>query len=153
MSKNKKINIKVLAQKLGLSVSSVSRALNGYDNISQQTKDKIFKTAKKYNYFPDLNARRLASKKTDTIAFISSIDPEAPDHVVLQFLAGITLGIKNTNTELITKFCLNEDEEMNYFKKLISTGQADKFIFYKIKKNDERVTFLNERNIKFVISF
>ena len=116
MKKNKKINIVGLSQKLGLSVSSVSRALNGYDNISQKTKDKIFKTAKKYNYFPDLNAKRLASKKTDTIAFISSIDPDAPDHVVLQFLAGITLGIKNTNTELITKFCLNEDEEMNYFK-------------------------------------
>ena len=150
MKKNNKINIVGLSKKLGLSVSSVSRALNGYDNISQNTKDKIFKTAKKYNYFPDLNAKRLASKKTDTIAFISSIDPDAPDHVVLQFLAGITLGIKNTNTELITKFCLNEDEEMNYFKKLISTGQADKFIFYKIKKNDERVTFLNERGIKFV---
>ena len=68
----------------------------------------------------------------------------------MQFLAGITLGIKNTNTELITKFCLNEDEEMNYFKKLISTGQADKFIFYKIKKNDERVHFLKQRGIKFV---
>ena len=84
MKKNKKINIVSLSQKLGLSVSSVSRALNGYDNISQKTKDKIFKTAKKYNYFPDLNAKRLASKKTDTIAFISSIDPDAPDHVVLQ---------------------------------------------------------------------
>ena len=150
MKKKNKINIVGLSKKLGLSVSSVSRALNGYDNISQNTKDKIFKTAKKYNYFPDLNAKRLASKKTDTIAFISSIDPDAPDHVVLQFLAGITLGIKNTNTELITKFCLNKDEEMNYFKKLISTGQADKFIFYKIKKSDERVTFLNERGIKFV---
>ena len=150
MKKRNKINIVELARKLGLSVSSVSRALNGYDNISQKTKDKIFKTAKKYNYFPDLNAKRLASKKTDTIAFISAIHPDAPDHVVLQFLAGITLGIKNTNTELITKFCLNEEEETNYFKKLISTEQADKFIFYRIKKNDERVNFLNERGIKFV---
>ena len=150
MNKNKRINIVGLAQKLGLSVSSVSRALNGYDNISQSTKDKIFRTAKKYNYFPDLNAKRLASKKNDTIAFISAIDPDAPDHVVLQFLAGITLGIKKTNTELITKFCLNEEEEMNYFKNLISTGQADKFIFYRIKKNDERVNYLNQRGIKFV---
>ena len=108
MNKNKRINIVGLAQKLGLSVSSVSRALNGYDNISQSTKDKIFRTAKKYNYFPDLNAKRLASKKNDTIAFISAIDPDAPDHVVLQFLAGITLGIKKTNTELITKFCLKK---------------------------------------------
>ncbi len=150
MRKNKKINIVSLSKKLDLSVSSVSRALNGYDNISQKTKDKILKTAKKFNYFPDLNAKRLASKKNDTIAFISAIDPDAPDHVVLQFLAGITLGIKKTDTELITKFCLNEEEEMNYFKNLISTGQADKFIFYRIKKNDERVKYLKERGIKFV---
>ena len=150
MSKRSKINIVGLSQILGLSVSSVSRALNGYDNISQRTRDRVIKTAKKYNYFPDLNARRLASQKTDTIAFISTIDPDAPDHVVLQFLAGITLGIKNSNTELITKFCLSEDEEMNYFKKLISTSQADKFIFYKVKKDDERVNFLNKRGIKFV---
>ena len=52
--------------------------------------------------------QKISFKKNDTIAFISAIDPDAPDHVVLQFLAGITLGIKKTDTELITKFCLNE---------------------------------------------
>ena len=58
MSKRSKINIVGLSEILGLSVSSVSRALNGYDNISQRTRDRVIKTAKKYNYFPDLNARR-----------------------------------------------------------------------------------------------
>ena len=34
---------------------------------------KILKLAKKYNYSPDLSAKRLASKKSDTIAFISQL--------------------------------------------------------------------------------
>jgi len=54
---NKKTNIKDLAKKLNLSVSSVSRALNGHKNISEKTKAKILKLAKKYNYSPDLSAK------------------------------------------------------------------------------------------------
>jgi len=44
---NKKTNIKDLAKKLNLSVSSVSRALNGHKNISEKTREKILKLAKK----------------------------------------------------------------------------------------------------------
>ena len=63
MNIQKRINIKELAKKIGVSVTSVSRALNGYTNISLKTKDKIFKAAQKYNYFPNLNAQRLATEK------------------------------------------------------------------------------------------
>ena len=52
INKNKKIKITELAKKLNLSVSSVSRALNGYPNISEKTKVKILKAAKKYDYYP-----------------------------------------------------------------------------------------------------
>ena len=62
--KKKKIKITDLAKKLNLSVSSVSRALNGHKNISEKTRDKILILAKKYNYVPDPSARRLASKKS-----------------------------------------------------------------------------------------
>jgi len=80
--KKRKINITDLAKKLNLSVSSVSRALNGHKNISEKTKAKILKLAKKYNYSPVLSAKRLASKKSDTIAFIATISPYAPDYVL-----------------------------------------------------------------------
>ena len=46
----KKINIKELASKLKLSVSSVSRGLNNHNNISSKTKKRILTAAKKYNY-------------------------------------------------------------------------------------------------------
>ena len=53
---NKNINIKDLAKKLNLSVSSVSRALNGHTNISTKTTYRIIRAAQKYNYIPNLGA-------------------------------------------------------------------------------------------------
>ena len=145
-----KINIKDLAKKLNLSTSSVSRALNGHPNISHKTTTRIIKAAKKYNYIPNLAAKRLASKKSDTIAFISVITPSAPDFVLLEFLAGVSMGIKDTNTELIVKLTLSEKEEIDYYEKLIRNNIADKFIFYKTRTNDRRIKLLKKDQINFV---
>ena len=50
MKTAKAIKITDLAKKIGVSVTSVSRALNGHSNISTKTKERIFKAAQKYNY-------------------------------------------------------------------------------------------------------
>jgi len=149
-SSRKKISITDLANKLNLSVSSVSRALNGHKNISKKTTERIFKAARKFNYIPDPSARRLASKKSDTIAFITTIDPRAPDFVLLEFLAGISMGIKDSNTELIIKFTLSEKDEIGHYEELIRTNHVDKFIFYRTKKIDPRIAMLKKNNINFV---
>lgn len=64
MNLDKKIKIKDLAKKIGVSVTSVSRALNGHANISIKTKNKIFKEAEKCNYFPNLNAKKTSFTKS-----------------------------------------------------------------------------------------
>jgi LacI family transcriptional regulator len=150
MNLSKRIKITDLAKKVGVSVTSVSRALNGHTNVSYKTKNKIFKAAQKHNYFPNLNAKRLASQKADTIAFITTINPNSHDYVLMDFLAGLTLGVKDTPTELIVKFITDEKEELNYYKKLIEVDVADKFVFYKTKKNDQRINFLKKNKISFV---
>ena len=141
MNLGKRIKIRDLAIKVGVSVTSVSRALNGHSNISDTTKNKIFKAAQKYNYFPNLNAKRLASQKADTIAFIATINPNAHDYVLMEFLAGLTLGVKDTPTELIVKFITDKKEELNYYKKLIEVNVADKFVFYQTKKMIKELIF------------
>ena len=150
MRSKKRINIKDFANKIGLSVTSVSRALNGHTNISTKTKERIIKAAEKYNYFPNLNARRLASQKPDTIAFITTISPKAQDYVLMEFLAGLTQGVKGKSTELIFKFFTNERDEYNYYQKLIDADLVDKFVFYRTKRNDKRIEFLQKNKINFV---
>ena len=150
MNSKKRINIKDFAKKINLSVTSVSRALNGHSNISTKTKEIITKAAEKYNYYPNLNARRLASKKPDTIAFITTISSYGQDYVLLEFLAGLTQGVKGKSTELIFKFFTNEKDEFNYYQKLIDADLVDKFVFYRTKRNDKRIEFLQKNKINFV---
>ena len=64
------MDIRTLSKKLGLSITTVSRALGGYSDVSDITRARVEKFAKKYNYSPNPNASRLASGKSKTVGFI-----------------------------------------------------------------------------------
>ena len=66
----------------------------------------------------------------------------------MEFLAGLTLGVKDKPTELIFKFLTSEKDEFDYYDKLLRLGLADKFVFYRTK-NDKRIDFLKNK-INFV---
>ena len=55
------MDIKTLSKKLKLSITTVSRALGGYSDVSEKTKKRVEKFANKYNYSPNPYAIRLAS--------------------------------------------------------------------------------------------
>ena len=58
------VNIKELAKKLGLSITTVSRALGGYSDVSEVTRKRVKDFAKKHNYKPNPYASNLASSKS-----------------------------------------------------------------------------------------
>lgn len=64
--------MKDLSLKCGVSVSTVSKALNGYQDISEETRKMIIKAASEAGYFPDANARALKMKKTYNIGVLFS---------------------------------------------------------------------------------
>jgi len=80
------VNIKYLAEKLGLSPSTVSRALNDSYEISQSTKDRVVALAKALNYQPNPFARSLREQKSKTIAVII---PERINNYFSQVIDGI----------------------------------------------------------------
>ncbi|HET7628232.1 MAG TPA: LacI family DNA-binding transcriptional regulator [Bacillales bacterium] len=61
------MDIRKIAEAAGVSVSTVSKALNGYTDIKESTKLKILKIAKELDYAPNVMARGLITKKTNTI--------------------------------------------------------------------------------------
>lgn len=64
--------IRDLSLKCGVSVSTVSKALNGYKDISEATRNRVFQAANEIGYFPDSNARALKIKKTYNIGVLFS---------------------------------------------------------------------------------
>jgi len=66
----KQVTIKDLAKELGISYSTVSRALRDHPDISAKTIEKVKKLAKKKNYQPDVLAQYLQKKQSKTIGVI-----------------------------------------------------------------------------------
>ncbi len=65
-----KVNIKYIAEVSGTSCSTVSRALRGDNTASKETAEKILKIARELNYYPNMLAKGLRDKKTNTIGII-----------------------------------------------------------------------------------
>jgi LacI family transcriptional regulator len=81
-----KVNIKVLANQLQLSVSTISKALRDSHEISDETKKKVMELATRLNYVPNPYASSLRRKKSKTIAVVL---PEVADNFFSLAINGI----------------------------------------------------------------
>ena len=70
----KRVTIKEIASLCGVSISTVSRAINNGEEINEQTKKKILKTIDKLGYVPTQNARNLKITKTKILTIIKIIE-------------------------------------------------------------------------------
>lgn len=78
--------IKDLAKKLGISPSTVSRALRDHPDISESTKKRVTEAAEKYHYRPNQLAQSLQKKRSNTIGVIV---PEIRHHFFSTVISGI----------------------------------------------------------------
>ena len=67
------MKLKELAEQLGLSQTTVSRALNGYPEVNEATRERVNKAALKFGYSANANARRLAMGRVGAIGIVVPI--------------------------------------------------------------------------------
>ena len=70
-------SIRDLAKRVGLSMSAVSKALNGYPDVSESTRELVLKAAKELNYTPNVHARALKSKRSYNLGVLFSDDSQS----------------------------------------------------------------------------
>jgi len=89
VKEHRPISLKELAAGLDLSPATLSIVLNGSalaETIPQETKDRIFEAAKKFNYRPNFIARSLRSARTYTLGVLA---PEISSGYAAEVLAGV----------------------------------------------------------------
>ncbi len=64
------VTLRDIARETGYSVTTVSRALNDYDDVSPETKEIIRTAAERLGYHPNITAQSLQRRRTDTLGFI-----------------------------------------------------------------------------------
>ena len=70
MARNTTVTIKDVAREAEVSVATVSRALNGHDNVAENVRRLVLETAQRLRYQPHAAARSLSSRSTQTIGVV-----------------------------------------------------------------------------------
>ena len=128
------MNIKELAKKLNLSITTVSRGLNDYSDVSIKTKERIKKFAKKYNYKPNPFASGLASRNPRNLGFVITLyglNYSPLNHTsFIQFLSGMKIKMEEDNIQFSMLLVKSEKEEMDAYKKLIFDLKVKNIIIF-----------------------
>lgn len=144
------ITMKEIANKVGVSVVTVSRAFNNRPDISQETREKILKIAEEYNYIPNQLAKSLVTQSSKTIGVIIK---EMQDLFLSTVLQGVVDVIRDNGYGLTLCHTYdNPDLELEYIRQLrakqvngmlIYPSQLDERYIHELKNCPIPYVFLN----------
>lgn len=145
-----KVNLKMLSEMLGLSQTTVSRALNGYSDVSETTRQRVVEAARTLGYQPNPQARQLATGRADAVGIVYPFG--ASDIGDIRFgevVSGLTEELAEHNIDLLIHSS-RPDAELDTYRRLIDGRRVDALIVARTRVDDPRIRFLQERGFPFV---
>ncbi|MEZ5825251.1 MAG: LacI family DNA-binding transcriptional regulator [Geminicoccaceae bacterium] len=146
-----RIDLKGLAQALGLSMTTVSRALNGYSDVSEKTRRRVEQQARLLGYAPNAQARRLTSGMTETIGFVlNDVSTYYDDPYFAQLLAGMGDVLTRSNYDLVISTRGGDTDALGGYRRLVEERRVDGIVLDRTKRVDERIDYLLDAGMPFV---
>jgi LacI family transcriptional regulator len=146
------VTLKDLAAHLGLSITTVSRALAGYSDVAESTRQRVRQAADEMGYLPDVTARRLQSGRTDTLGFIiPTHGPRFSDPFFSELLSGIGNEAARHNLDLLVSTRPpDSDEERSTYRRMAGSRLVDGLLVVRTRATDWRIQYLTEIGFPFV---
>ena len=146
------VTLKDLAAKLGLSVTTVSRALAGYGDVAEATRQRVRQAAEEMGYVPDVTAQRLQKGRTDTIGFvIPTPGPRFSDPYFSELLAGIGNEATRHNFDLLVSTRTPDTpEEQLAYRRMVESRMVDGLLVVRTRVKDQRIAYLARMGFPFV---
>lgn len=140
------VTMKDIAKKAGVSVVTVSRALNQKPDINKETKELILTIARELDYTPDSLAKSLVTKKTRTIGIIVP----AMDHFYAEVVDGISKeSLEQGYSVVLCNSHENPDKELELIR-LLREKRVDGMLIYPIQADHRYIDELRNSPIPFV---
>lgn len=145
------MNLKQLSELLGLSQTTVSRALNGYPEVNEATRERVLRAVKETGYRPNKAAQRLATGKAGSIGLVM---PTAPGHQsdvhFGEFLAGLGEEAVRHDFHFVI-MPADPDDEVAALRRLAISGNVDALFVAYMRGHDPRLAMLKSLSMPFVV--
>ncbi len=142
-----------LAQELGISTGTVSRALNGKPDVNAETRRKVLETAERLGYAANQAARTLAKGTTNAIGFLIELDR---DQVASSeyFFMGVFDGVQSVLTEIGMDLLVlphpSNTPGVSYLERFLTRKVFDGVIVSATREVDPRIELLQSAKMPFV---
>jgi LacI family transcriptional regulator len=144
------MNLERLANQLGISKTTVSRALNGYPEVNVRTRERVLKAAQEAGYQPNPMARSLALGRTNVFGIIYPLLPaDLGDPMFLDVVAGMSEALEQVNKNLIIAPVSPAAEQPSY-QQIVRGRRVDGLVVGRTLVRDERIEFLSKSRFPFI---
>ncbi len=145
------MNLKQLSHQLGLSQTTVSRALNNYPEVNAATRERVKQAAKEFNYRPNARATGLATGRAGAIGHVIPVNSsEVLNPIFTEFIAGASQTYSTQGYELILSLAPEGSEDAVY-RQLAARKSVDGIIVHGPRVNDHRIPLLQGLGLPFVL--
>jgi DNA-binding LacI/PurR family transcriptional regulator len=146
---DKNITINDVAEALGVSKTTVSRAISGKGRIGEQTREKVLAYIKEHNYRPNVIAKGLAQSKTFNLGLVL---PGDYNIVELPFFQKCMLGISELASaeDYDVLISMVTAQDITQLERAVTNHKIDGVILTRTLKKDRPMAYLKEKKIPFV---
>ena len=143
------MSLKKIADELGLSLTTVSRALNGYPEVAEPTRVAVQQAAARLHYQPDSRARGLALGRANAVGIVFPIRPDAMDWQCLEVANAMSERFAQAGLDLLIISATPQDE-LSAYRRAIAGRRVDAFVVPHTRVDDERLALLHASGTPFV---
>lgn len=146
------MNLKDLSQKLGLSPTTVSRALNGYPEVSEATRQRVIEAARAFNYSPNARAKGLATGRAFAIGHVIPLSTrhEMVNPIFGDFIAGAGETYGTSGYDMLLSVVEDGAEETAY-RSFRARHCVDGVIVHGPRVRDPRIALLRDIGLPFAV--
>jgi len=145
-----KITIQDVADALGISKTTVSRAISGKGRIGDATRRKVLEFIEENDYKPNPIAKGLANQRTYNIAWVIPGDSGVTDLPFFQkCMSGLICEAEGRDYDILISMVY--DHDISSLKRIVGNHKIDGAILGRTMTDDENVRFLKDSTIPFVV--
>ncbi len=145
--------IRRLAQELNISIGTVSRALNGRADVSEDTRQRVLEAAATMGYVPNQAGRSLRQGSTNAIGFMIELGADTSGNND-NFFTGVFDGVQSVLTrhhlDLVVLPCPTDEDPSAYLQRMIGRRLVDGLIISATHRKDSRIDILSKARLPFV---
>jgi LacI family transcriptional regulator len=145
------MKLKDLAAELGLSQTTVSRALNGFPEVNEATRQRVSEAASRLGYRANVSARRLATGRAGAIGVALPLQRSMHfgPHTA-EFLSGIGERLAQYDIDILVT-PLDADDEVPVYRRLAASRRVDAVVLSAPSPDDKRIAALTELGMPFIV--